>query len=223
MKRVSGKYFALFIVFALCLSLMPSAFASETDSGTCGDNLTWSLSDTGILTVSGTGKMEEYSEKAAAPWEIYKPFILGVKIEAGVTDISDFAFAECSALVSVTIPEGLESIGAFAFFNCDSLTELIAGTGVKSIGDAAFFSCDSLTGITLPAGVESIGNVAFSDCVGLTGAAIPVSVTVIGIDVFSGCTALKDIYYSGTQEQWNAIKIDEHNETLKATAMHFTG
>ncbi|MCD7861221.1 MAG: hypothetical protein LUG25_04890, partial [Oscillospiraceae bacterium] len=43
-----------------------TALAANTDSGTCGDNVTWVLED-GILTISGTGAMEDYS-RADAPY-----------------------------------------------------------------------------------------------------------------------------------------------------------
>ena len=34
--------------------------SSIVDSGTCGDNLTWTLDDAGTLTISGTGKMTSH-------------------------------------------------------------------------------------------------------------------------------------------------------------------
>ena len=38
-------------------------------SGACGDNLTWSLdTETGELTVTGTGSMTAYSDDSYAPW-----------------------------------------------------------------------------------------------------------------------------------------------------------
>lgn len=223
MKRIYKRYFALFMALAVCVLLVPTAFAYEVASGTCGDNLTWTLGETGTLIISGTGKMEEYSQKAAAPWEAYKILIKTVEIKSGVTGISSFAFSECGSLVSAVIPDGVESIGAFAFFNCDSLTEVTMGTGIKSIGDAAFFSCGALTGMAFPAGMESIGSAAFSDCAALASVTMPESMANIGVDVFFGCTALKDIYYSGTQEQWGLVKIDEHNDSLKNAALHFAG
>ena len=55
-------------------------------SGTCGDNLTWTLDDNSTLTISGTGKMYDYSE---APWYTYSSSITTAIIEDGVTSIGD--------------------------------------------------------------------------------------------------------------------------------------
>ena len=57
----------------------------------------------------------------------------------------------------------------------------------------------------IPPSVTSIGEAAFSDCSGLTRIEIPSSVTSIGNYAFRDCIGLKDVYYTGTQEQWNAI------------------
>lgn len=54
--------------------------------------------------------------------------------------------------------------------------------------------------------VTKICDDAFQLCEKLESITIPQSVTVIGRWVFYLCTALKDIYYQGTVEQWNAIE-----------------
>ena len=53
--------------------------------------------------------------------------------------------------------------------------------------------------------VTSIGNGAFNERTKLTSIEIPSSVTSIGDLAFWFCSGLKDVYYTGTQEQWNAI------------------
>ena len=47
-------------LFTLLLALLASAGTIFAESGTCGDNLTWNLTD-GVLTISGTGPMTNYS------------------------------------------------------------------------------------------------------------------------------------------------------------------
>lgn len=85
---------------------------------------------------------------------------------------------------------------------------------VTSIGNEVFFGCSELTSIEIPSSVTSIGNFAFSGCSGLTGIEIPSSVTSIGDLAFWFCSGLKDVYYTGTQEQWNAISFGSGGDAL---------
>ena len=157
-------------------------------SGTCGDNLTWVLTEGGTLTISGSGEMTD-----AVPWADYNQTILSVVMEPGVTSIGWFAFFGCSSLTSVTIPEGVTSIGDFAFSSCSSLTSMTLPESMTSIGWHAFGGCNSLTSVTIPDGVTSIGGSAFSGCSSLTSVTIPDAVASIESDVFSGCSSLTSI------------------------------
>lgn len=85
---------------------------------------------------------------------------------------------------------------------------------VTSIGNEVFFGCSELTSIEIPSSVTSIGYYAFYDCSGLTGIEIPSSVTSIGDLAFWFCSGLKDVYYTGTQEQWNAISFGSGGDAL---------
>ena len=145
----------------LCLVLMPTEASAEEYSGICGENLTWTLNEEGVLTISGTGSME------TKPWSEYANDIKKVVIENGVTSIGSYAFQYCSGLTSITIPSSVESIGWSAFSDCSSLTSITIPRGVTSIEGGAFWGCSSLTSITISSSVESIGNNAFHGCTGL--------------------------------------------------------
>lgn len=145
--------------------------ASTASSGNCGDsgsNVTWSLDDNGTLTISGSGKIEDYRSDIDQPWYSNRSDITSVVIEPGVTSIGSLAFYKCSNLTSITIPSGLTSIGEMAFFNCSALTSVTIPNGVISIGNFAFGSCTGLKSITIPSSVTSIENNIFQDCTGLT-------------------------------------------------------
>ena len=170
--------------------------ASAESSGNCGDsgsNVTWSLDDNGTLTISGSGKIEDYRSDIDQPWYSNRSDITSVVIEPGVTSIGSLAFYECSNLTSITIPSGLTSIGEQAFGNCTGLTSITIPSGFISIGDYAFWNCTGLTSITIQNGVTSIGTGAFWNCTGLKSITIPSSVTSIGVNVFYNCTGLTDI------------------------------
>ena len=122
--------------------------------GKCGDNLQWSLSSDGVLTIDGTGEMDDYRplNYPLAPWNAHM----------------------------------------------NKINTIIANSGMTHIGNSAFYYCSSLTAITIPNSVTSIGNSAFANC-----------------------TSLSDVYYSGTQEQWDAISFGFDNDDLLNATIHY--
>ena len=163
------------------------------DSGSCGENVTWTLTADGTLTISGTGAMTDYTYDSRSPWYSCRTHIKRVVMQQGVTSIGDHAFWDCSGLTSVTIPDGVTSIGDSAFSGCTALTSVTIPGSVTSIGGGAFSGCTSLTSVAIPSSVTEIGGSAFSGCSGLTSVTIPDGVTSIGGDAFSGCAALTSV------------------------------
>ncbi|MBR0064693.1 MAG: leucine-rich repeat domain-containing protein, partial [Paludibacteraceae bacterium] len=147
-------------LFTFFLAIAASIGSLFAESGTCGDNLTWNLTD-GVLTISGTGKMTDFSYPDYGPWYSSRSSIKTVNIGDGVTSIGDDAFYNCSALTSVTIGNSVTSIGNYAFYECRSLTSVTIPNSVTSIGDGAFYNCSSLTSVTIPNSVTTIGEYAF--------------------------------------------------------------
>ena len=189
-QQTTMKQHLLTLFLALAASVAP-LFAQ---SGTCGDNLTWTLdTESGILTISGTGAMANYTYSSKAPWYSYRESIKTVTIDNSVTSIGEYAFYECSKLTSITIPNSVTSIGDYAFGFCSSLTSVTIPNSVTSIGNNAFYNCRSLTSVTIPNSVISIGSYAFSNCSSLTSVTIPNSVTSIGDYAFNNCSSLTSI------------------------------
>ena len=179
--------------FTLILALVASIGTMFAESGTCGDNLTWDLTN-GVLTISGTGRMTDWVMYSSyAPWNSYRGNITSVIIGNGVTSIGSLAFYNCTGLTSVAIPNSVTSIGYRAFYKCTGLTSVTIPNSVTKIGDGAFWGCSGLTSIEIPNSVTSIGGFAFEACYGLTSVTIPNSVTSIGQYAFSNCTGLTSI------------------------------
>ena len=163
--------------------------AEAATSGTCGENLTWTLDKTtGVLEISGTGEMYNY-EQYKSP--LNNGSIKSITIGNGVTSIGDYAFCGCTSLTSVTIPDSVTSIGNQAFSGC-GFTSITIPDSVTSIGDLAFSACD-LTSITIPDSVTSIGIYAFEYCESLTSVTIGKGVTSIGYRAFKHCTSLASV------------------------------
>ena len=134
-------------------------------SGTCGDYLTWTFTTADCtLTISGRGKMYDFSSYRKQPWSNFRQGIKNISLPDGVTSIGDHAFNYCDALTQVNIGSGVESIGSSAFANCSALTQINIPDGVTSIGDYAFSRCSALTQVNIGSGVESIGSSAFEGC-----------------------------------------------------------
>lgn len=157
-------------------------------SGKCGDDMTWTLGSDHVLTISGTGCMDNY-----ASWENYGQYIYKVVINQGVETIGDYAFEDCSNLKSVSIPGSVVYIGDSAFEDCDAITSINIPDGVQEIGYDAFYGCDKLASVTIPSSVQEIGYGAFSKCTNLTTVKMPEHVSYIGRGAFAECYKLTDI------------------------------
>lgn len=134
-------------LFTILFAVLASVGMMFAESGTCGENLTWDLTN-GVLTISGTGDMTNFEDEIPAPWYEHKESISSVVIGNSVTSIGDGAFYGCSNLASVTIPNSITRIGYMAFCTCTGLTSVTIPSSVSSIGDMAFCGCSSLSSIT---------------------------------------------------------------------------
>ncbi len=195
----------------ILMTLLPMvAWADE--SGTCGDNLTWTYYEsTHSLVITGSGDMYDYDANYnsyyAAPWYKYRNDIESVILLKGITSIGEDAFYGCSGLTSVTIPNNVTSIGDEAFYNCSSLTSVTIPNRVTSIGYRAFRECKSLNAVHIT-DLEAWLNISFSGDYSnplfyahrlyLNGEevkdlVIPNSVTSIGNYVFDSCSSLTSV------------------------------
>ena len=177
--------------YLLLITLLVSLSAYAEKSGICGDNLEWKLTDEGVLTITGTGEMQDWNDYSS-PWyenESVKQVIIG----DGVTTIGDWAFSYCRALTSITIPNSVTTIGDNAFESCSSLTSITIPNSVTTIGDYAFSYCRALTSVIISNSVTTIGERTFANCYSLTSVTIPSSVTRIEDGAFSDCGNVKQI------------------------------
>ena len=162
-------------------------------TGTCGENLVWSLNeDTGVLTITGSGAMEDYTSRSPAPWQEYDFYVDSVVLDDGITHIGDYAFYGLTWLDECPkLPENLQSIGMYAFKSLNITGDLVIPDNVTDIGSYAFNSCGLLTSVQFGSKVQTIGDYAFERCSSLSGdLAIPDSVTEMGYGVFLNCKNL---------------------------------
>ena len=130
-----GKSAPFFHLFPTMKKILTLILLSMIAFNALHAEITWTMSDDGTLTISGTDMPSCYN---SCPWEAYKSEIKKVVIEDGVTNIGENAFLNCSSLTSVTIPNTLTNIGYYAFYGCSSLTSVTIPNTVTNIGQGAF-------------------------------------------------------------------------------------
>ncbi len=195
-------------------------------SGECGEKLTWTIDMGGVLTISGSGAMKDWSNDIQVPWYRYIESITSVVIEEGVTSIGNYAFKrskinyinipesvtyigksafEMSSIKEITIPKGVADIGENTFSHCKTLEKVVLSEGLENIGRDAFSYCEALKDIVLPKSLKSIQSSAFMRCNSLESIVIPDSVTIVGEFAFDSCRSLESVVLSKGLE-----KIDRH-------------
>ncbi len=109
MKKIISLFISLVMLLSITAGLNLTVNA-ETLTGKCGVNVTYSFdTSTGVLTISGTGKMTDYSGTDSPFYQ--NTNIKSVIIESGVTSIGSYVFYKCTRLTSVTIPNSVKSLG----------------------------------------------------------------------------------------------------------------
>ncbi len=219
---------AVFLTIISCETMYASAFGltrieEKADSVTGEDTeeeiQSWTIGsikaalENGTLTISGSGRMPDYTESVGAPWYTYGWEIRSIVVSEGITYIGNYAFAETSAeelilpnslqgigegafsesrsLLSATIPDQVTELGEAAFEFCSSLTKVTVGKGIRILNADVFYNCMSLTSVSLSSGLETISEYAFYKCTALTSLKIPDTVTYIDGNAFQNCNNLK--------------------------------
>ena len=226
-KALSFCLLALAVV-SLILLTPTKADAATVASGTCGDNLTWVLDNTGTLTISGTGPMYDYSG-SAEPWSSYRTSISVVTVNEGVTSIGGSVFVSYDNLYAVRIPASVTSIGdeAFRFSVWGGFAVSEGNTVYCSVGPVLFNKEKTillrapmeLSDYVIPEGVTTIAEAAFSRC-GTNSVTIPTSVTSIDGTAFES-SYVRIVYYKGTQQQWESISIPSYEYELTAATKYY--
>ena len=134
------------------------------------------LTDDGVLTISGTGAMPDYTKIANIPWYKDRDRISEVRVNSGITSIGEANFNSCYNMTKVTVASTVTSIGDGAFAD----TKLQSYTGmerVKKFGDYVFQGTD-LDDFEFPGATTEIGNYIFYNS-SVKRIVIPKSVTTI--------------------------------------------
>ena len=123
-------------------------------------------------------------------------------------------YPEGNEQTTFAIPEGIRTIDRAAFLSCKHLRSVLIPDSVQEIGEGAFRFCTDIVSVVIPEGVTVIDDCTFEACTNLTEITIPRSVTSIGAYALSGCMRLRTIFYSGSKEDCEKIRVSASNKTL---------
>ena len=194
---------------------------------------------TGLTSVTLGNDVSEIGDMAF----YYCTSLSTITIPDSVTSVGDDAFYNCpitkiiiadgtktithamivcpDTLKEVVIPNGVTSIGNSAFYRCRNLESVIIPNSVTAIGDQAFYDCFALSSVTMSNNIKTIGFCAFYQCFALPSVTLPNTITYIDSGAFISCSSLADVYYAGTQAQWNKVYIGDYNDSLFNAKLHF--
>lgn len=161
-------------------------------------------------------------------------YLKHVVISENVDIIGEKAFSRCTSLESVIIesnPFNSITILSEAFSLCRALKSISLPPFAGVIGPAAFLGCTSLTKIDIPSrsmahalvygGTAHIEAYTFAYCTSLRSITIPNTIKEIDDEAFTNCYSLEDVYFGGTEEQWDRMRIGKYkNDAIFNANIH---
>ena len=163
MGKINVKRIVTIVLFLILLiSIIPvsKVFAATPKDYTVTDTINAKLDSNGVLTVTGTGEMPDYTNINLVPWKGEQ--IQKIIISDGITKIGKYAFNSLTTLKDVDYGNTLVTIGEKSFYGCTGLTEFIPPSSLENIEYAAFAYCENLTNIELNEGLKLLGSYAFA-------------------------------------------------------------
>lgn len=207
--------FFIITVFAVLICNVATGAVTDVADGRCGDDITWSLSDNGILTLCGNGKMWDYGHDYHSPWYSRKASVKELDISEGITYIGRYCFSECSSLVSASIPQTLTAFGENAFNGCTSLCKVNIASldawcrsefftrNANPLVHGAYLCVngEALATINIPDSITELYSYTFVNCKNTAKVFIPDSVHGFGLLVFDKCESLDFICFPDSRAE----------------------
>ena len=223
MKKNVKRISAIFLALMMLVTAMPlnsitgmdlfsskSSAAELEPTGQCGENVYWTFdSETGLLTISGTGEMYDYNS-GESPFYIdttsFELLIKKIIVEDGVTSVGNYSFEYSSQ-----------------YSNYDDYYQLTLPMSVKTVGTGAFKNCQAITSVSFSENINEIKESAFENCSSLKTVRIKNTSMTIGVNSFNSCNDLTDIYFNGNVLAWAPFKrsVSDGNDRLVNARTHY--
>lgn len=150
-----------------------------------------------------------------------------IDLPHALTTIKPSAFQACVKLTEIELPDNLLKLGNYAFAG-SGITEIYIPDSVSLEStyemptSKIFYGCKNLKTVVLGKNVTNCPTGIFGDCESLEIIVILGKLTKISTSAFYNCTSLSDVYYVGTEEEWNTIDIEIDNADIVNANKHFT-
>ena len=191
-------------IYMLTMSLFVcmGAFAGNVN-GTIGDNLQWTFTDDGTLTISGNGEMQHADGNSVYAWggentRVNRNDIKKVVVQEGVTSLAEYICWDFASLQEVTLPKSLTKLGKQCFKHCTTLKSITLPDNITLIDESAFEECSTLETVTFPKNLKDINAKAFYNCNLKKVDLSQTQVETIGMGAFAHNTQCKEAYLPKT-------------------------
>ena len=161
--------------------------------------------------------------------------LTSITIPESVTTIGDSAFNGCTCLTGITIPKSVTAIGKYAFDRCGSLkdvsiTDLAAWCSIAFGNEKAnplykaenlYLNGELVETLEIPEGVTMIRQGLFRNAACIRRVALPKGLKGVLANAFYGCKKIQEVFYAGSEAEWNALPIATGNDPLKNATIYF--
>lgn len=189
-------------MLTMSLFVCMGAFAGNVN-GTIGDNLQWTFTDDGTLTISGNGEMEHAAGNSGYAWgtdnhTLDRSSIKKIVVEEGVRSLGEYIFWDCQSLTDVKLPTSLTTLRKQCFKHCTALKSITLPDNITLIDESAFEECSTLETVTFPKNLKDINAKAFYNCNLKKVDLSQTQVETIGMGAFAHNTQCKEAYLPKT-------------------------
>lgn len=187
----------------LTMSLLVCIGALADNNGSIGENLKWSFTDDGTLTISGKGEMQHAEGNSVYAWggenpQVKRNDIKKVVVQEGVTSLAEYICWDFANLQEVTLPKSLTKLGKQCFKLCTALKSITLPDDITLIEESAFEGCSALETVTFPKNLKEVSEKAFYSCKLKKVDLSQTQVETIGMGAFAHNEQCKEVYLPKT-------------------------
>ncbi|MDE6241399.1 MAG: leucine-rich repeat domain-containing protein [Anaeroplasmataceae bacterium] len=129
-------------------------------------------------------------------------------------------FGSLGSVEEIIITDGVR-IPNYMFQNNQRLKSVILPDSLETIGHNAFSGCTNLESIIIPDNVLAISQSCFSGCTYFESVVLSENIKYIYDNAFSSCGRLKNVFYKGTKDEWEKIKVYDGNSCLTLSRIYY--